>query len=93
MKAIWNGKVIAQSDKTIIVESNHYFPRNSIVDEYFTGSIKTTHCPWKGDSSYFNIKVDGSSNLNGAWSYLEPKETAEEIADMVAFWNGVEVIE
>lgn len=93
MKAIWNGKVIAQSDETVIVESNHYFPRSSIVDEYFSGSSKTTHCPWKGDSNYFNIEVDGSSNLNGAWSYLEPKEAAKEIANMVAFWNGVEVIE
>ena len=93
MKATWNGKVIAESDETVIVESNHYFPRNSIVNEYFAVSNKTTHCPWKGDSSYFNIEVDGSPNLNGAWYYSKPKEAAKEIANMVAFWNGVEITE
>jgi uncharacterized protein (DUF427 family) len=91
MKAIWNAKVIAESDETVIVESNHYFPRNSILDEHFTESSKTTHCPWKGDASYFNIEVDGSSNPNCAWSYLTPKEAAKEIENMVAFWGGVEV--
>jgi uncharacterized protein (DUF427 family) len=93
MKAIWNGRVIAESDETVIVESNHYFPRNSIVQEFYSQSNKTTHCPWKGDASYFNIEVDGSSNQNGAWFYVEPKEAAKEIANMVAFWNGIEVIE
>jgi uncharacterized protein (DUF427 family) len=93
MKAIWNGQVIAESDETIIVESNHYFPRNSIVEAFYSQSNKTTHCPWKGDASYFNIEVDGSSNQNGAWSYLEPKEGAKEIANMLAFWNGIEVTE
>lgn len=93
MKATWNGRVIAESHETVIVESNHYFPRSSIVDEYFTASSKTTHCPWKGDATYFNIEVDGSPNVNGAWYYLKPKEAAKEIANRVAFWNGVEITE
>jgi uncharacterized protein (DUF427 family) len=93
MKATWNGKVIAQSDETVIVESNHYFPRSSIIGEHFAESSKTTHCPWKGDSNYFNIEVAGSLYLNGAWYYSNPKEAAKEIANMVAFWNGVEITE
>lgn len=93
MKAIWNGKIIAQSDNTVIVESNHYFPRHSIVNEYFSESSKTTYCPWKGSASYLDIDVNGSVNAHGAWHYPEPKQAAENIAGRVAFWNGVEVTE
>jgi uncharacterized protein (DUF427 family) len=91
MKAIWKGKVIAESDKTIIIESNHYFPRNSISSEYFSKSDTTTHCPWKGDASYFSVTVDGETNQDAAWYYPAPKEAANEISGMVAFWRGVEV--
>jgi len=91
MKAIWNGKVIAQSDETIIIESNHYFPRDSIVSEFYIESSKTTHCPWKGDASYFSIVIDGKTNLDAAWYYPNPKDAAKEITGMVAFWHGVTV--
>ena len=91
MKALWNGKVIAQSDQTIVVESNYYFPRASIVNEYFAHSEKTTHCPWKGDASYLSLKVDGDVNPDAAWYYPAPKDDAKEIVGMVAFWRGVEI--
>jgi len=91
MKAIWNGKVIAQSDETIIIESNHYFPRDSIVSEFYIESSKTTYCPWKGDASYFSIVIDGKTNLDAAWYYPNPKDAAKEITGMVAFWHGVTV--
>jgi uncharacterized protein (DUF427 family) len=91
MKAIWNGKVIAESEETIIIESNHYFPRNSIASEFFTESSYTTHCPWKGDASYLSIAIDGNTNQDAAWYYANPKDAAKEITGMVAFWRGVEV--
>ena len=86
-------RALAESDDTVIIESNHYFPRSSIVGKYFSESSNTTHCPWKGDANYFNIEVGGSPNLNGAWYYSNPTEAAIEIASMVAFWNGVEITE
>lgn len=92
MKAVWNGKTIAQSDQTIVVESNYYFPRKSLVSKYFIESDKSTHCPWKGDASYFSVNIDGDTNADAAWHYPAPKEAAKEIAGMVAFWRGVEVI-
>ena len=93
MKATWNGTVIAQSDATVVVESNHYFPKDSIVSEHFADSAKTTYCPWKGDSSYFSVTVDGKTNPDAAWYYPNPKDGAIEIKGMVAFWRGVEVSE
>ena len=93
MKAIWNEQVIAESDKTVVVESNHYFPRDSVKDNFLVASSKTTHCPWKGDAHYFSINVQDSLNQDAAWYYPEPKEAAKEIKDMVAFWRGVKVIE
>ena len=93
MKASWNGKVIAESDDTVVVESNHYFPRDAIVEEYFEPSDTTSHCPWKGDASYFSISVDGQTNRDAAWYYPDPKEAAKEIIGMVAFWRGVVVSE
>lgn len=91
MKAIWNGKVIAESKETIVVENNHYFPEDSINKEFFIDSDHHTTCPWKGLASYYSIKVDESVNSNAAWYYPEPKDAAKQIKDHVAFWKGVKV--
>ena len=93
MKALWNGKVIAESDVTVVVESNHYFPMASIIGDYFEESGTTTHCPWKGDARYFTLVVDGEKNLDAAWYYPDPKPAAHEISGSVAFWRGVEITE
>lgn len=91
MKAIWNGEVIAESDKTIIIENNHYFPEGSIKQEFFKSSETHTVCPWKGTASYYTIEVDGKSNPDAAWYYPETKPAAREIRNYVAFWRGVKV--
>lgn len=91
MKATWNGTVLAESDDTVVVEGNHYFPRDSIRKEHFRDSATTTVCPWKGTASYFDVVVSGDINAGAAWYYAEPKEAAAEIRDRVAFWRGVEV--
>lgn len=91
MKATWNGTVIAESDDTIVVEGNHYFPRESIKQEFFRESATTSVCPWKGDASYFDVVVDGSVTADAAWHYDAPKEAAAHIAGRVAFWKGVVV--
>lgn len=91
VKATWNGTLIAESDETIVVEGNHYFPRESIKVEYFTNSDTHTRCPWKGTASYFNLVVDGETNPGAAWYYPEPKPAAADIKDHVAFWRGVKV--
>ncbi|KAB2809927.1 DUF427 domain-containing protein [Phaeocystidibacter luteus] len=91
MKAVWNGKVIAESDDTIIIENNHYFPPNSIVDEFFSKTDTHTVCPWKGTASYYTIEVDGEQNVDAAWYYPTPKDAASQIKDYVAFWKGVKV--
>lgn len=91
MKAIWNGAILAESDDTIIVEGNHYFPPESINEAYFTPSSKNTTCPWKGVASYYTIEVDGKTNPDAAWYYPQPKEAAARIKDRVAFWRGVTV--
>lgn len=90
-QAKWNGKVIAESDDTIVVEGNHYFPPDAIKQEYFKPNSDSTHCPWKGDASYYNVEVDGKVNEGAAWYYPEPKEAASKIKGYVAFWRGVEV--
>lgn len=89
MKAIWNGQVIAESDRTVEVEGNHYFPPSAVNDEYLVESPKTSTCPWKGEARYYTLQVDGSENENAAWFYPEPKDAAREIKGMVAFWQGV----
>ena len=89
--AVWNGVVIAESDETIQLEGNHYFPRESINDEYFAASSAQTRCPWKGTASYFDIVVEGKTNQGAAWYYPEPKPAASDIKDYVAFWKGVTV--
>lgn len=91
-KAIWNGVVIAESDDTVIVEGNHYFPAGAIKHEYFVESRHHTICPWKGTASYYDIVVDGETNRAAAWYYPSPKPAAEQITDRVAFWHGVQVI-
>ncbi len=91
MKAIWNDTVIAESDDTVVVEGNHYFPRESLKDEFVADSSTTSHCPWKGDASYYSIVVNGETNTDAAWYYPTPKSAASEIAGRVAFWRGVQV--
>lgn len=90
-KAIWNGAVLAESDRTEVVEGNHYFPPSSIRREYFRGSDTHTVCPWKGTASYYDIEVDGKRNDGAAWFYPDPKPAAANIAGYVAFWKGVKV--
>ncbi len=90
-KAMWNGKVVAESDKTEVVEGNQYFPPESVRKEYLQPSDKETVCPWKGTASYYNVVVDGNVNENAAWYYATPKDAAKRFKDYVAFWNGVEV--
>lgn len=90
-RATWNGAVIAESDETVMVEGNHYFPRASVNDEYFTESDTHTRCHWKGTASYFDVVVDGKTNADAAWYYPTPSDAASEIKDHVAFWRGVEV--
>lgn len=91
MKAIWNNKIIAESEKTIQVEGNHYFSPDSIKTEFFNKSDFHTVCPWKGEASYYDVVVDGKVNANAAWYYPNPKYAAKEIKDYVAFWKGVTV--
>ena len=91
MKATWNGATLAESDETVVVEGNHYFPAGSVNRELLRPSATQTVCPWKGTASYYTIEVDGKRNDDAAWSYPEPKPAAEEIRDRVAFWKGVTV--
>ena len=93
MKAIWKGKVIAESDDTVVIEGNHYFPVSSLNMEYFKSSSTHTICPWKGTASYYTIEVEGDVNADSAWFYPEPSELAKSIKDRVAFWRGVEIVE
>lgn len=93
MKAIWNDTVIAESDDTVVVEGNHYFPRESAEERYLVESDHTSVCPWKGTARYFHLEVDGERNENAVWSYPDPKEAASEIEGRLAFWKGVEVAE
>jgi uncharacterized protein (DUF427 family) len=91
MKAKWNNTVLAESDKTIVIEGNHYFPPEKVDQEYFQPSSKHTTCPWKGEASYYNVVVGDQVNKDAAWYYPEPKPAAAEIKNYVAFWRGVKV--
>jgi uncharacterized protein (DUF427 family) len=91
MKATWKGAVLAESDDTVVVEGNQYFPADSLNREHFRESETHTVCPWKGTASYYNVLVGGEVNADAAWYYPEPKEAAKEIKDRVAFWRGVRV--
>jgi uncharacterized protein (DUF427 family) len=91
MTATWNGSTLAESDDTVVVEGNHYFPPEALADAHFEPSDHTTACPWKGTAHYKHVVVDGERNENAAWYYPEPKSAAEQIRGRVAFWKGVEV--
>jgi uncharacterized protein (DUF427 family) len=91
MKAIWKDEVIAESNETKVVEGNHYFPIEAVKKEFLESSSNQTHCPWKGQASYYSIKVNGETNKDGAWYYPYPKDAAKEIKGHVAFWKGVKV--
>jgi len=93
MKATWNNQVIADSDDTVVVEGNHYFPPDSVEQEHFQNSSTHTTCPWKGEASYYDVVVDGNVNKDAAWYYPDPKPAAAEIKDRIAFWRGVKVEE
>ncbi len=90
-RAEWNGVVIAESDDTIILEGNHYFPRGSVNDEYIVDSPARTRCSWKGVAGYFDVVVKGQTNTGAAWYYADPKPVASDIKDYVAFWKGIRV--
>lgn len=91
MKATWNGITLAESDDTVVVEGNHYFPAHALRREYFAESETHTFCPWKGEASYFDVQVNGETNKDAAWYYASPKQAAANIRDRVAFWKGVSV--
>ena len=92
MKAIWSDVVLAESDETIVVEGNHYFPAGTINREYFQESSKHTVCPWKGKASYYDVVVGGQVNQGAAWYYPTPSQAAKKIEGYVAFWRGVRVV-
>jgi uncharacterized protein (DUF427 family) len=91
VKATWNNEVLAESDRTILVEGNQYFPAHDVRMELFEKTATSTYCPWKGDASYFSVVVDGARNDDAAWYYPGPYDAAKDIKDYVAFWKGVEV--
>lgn len=93
MKAIWNNEIIAESNDTVVVENNHYFPPESVKKEYLKHSDTHTTCPWKGLASYYSLDVNGQENRDAAWYYPEPKAAASEIKGRIAFWKGVKVTE
>lgn len=92
MKAVWNGVVLAESEETIVVEGNHYFPPESVASRYLKPTKIRTVCPWKGLASYFTVEVGGKTDHNAAWTYRRPFPWIRKIRDHVAFWGGVEVL-
>lgn len=93
MKAYWKKQLIAESDETVVVENNYYFPQNSLNMHYFEESATRSTCPWKGEACYYSIVVEGEKNVDAAWYYPNPKEAAKSIKGYVAFWRGVDVVE
>jgi uncharacterized protein (DUF427 family) len=91
MKATWNGTLIAESDDTVLVEGNHYFPESSLNKQYIAFSNHKTSCAWKGQASYYSLNVNGDINTDAVWYYSDPKPEAEQIRGRVAFWKGVKV--
>ncbi len=91
--AKWNGQTIASSSDTVVVEGNHYFPRDDVQSDVLSDSDTTSHCPWKGTAQYHSISVGGETNADAAWYYADPREGALQIKDRIAFWKGVEIIE
>jgi len=92
-RAIWNGQIIAESDDLVNVESNYYFPEESLNKEFFKESSTNSVCPWKGTASYYTVSVDGKDNADAAWYYPTTKDAAKHIEGRVAFWKGVEVVD
>ena len=92
MKAIWNNEILADSDRTIEIEGNQYFPPDSINPEFFKPSAATTICGWKGTANYYDIVAGGATNKDAAWFYPQAKDEAKEIENYVAFWKGIEII-
>lgn len=93
MKAIWNNQILAESEDTVVVEGNHYFPVESINRAFFKDSNTQSVCPWKGTASYFSIEVNNETNADAAWYYKDPSDRAREIKNRVAFWKGVKITE
>ena len=91
VRATWNGAVLAESDRTVVVEGNHYFPNEDVRPEYIEDSGSHTFCPWKGEANYRTVVVDGARNEDAAWYYPTPKDEAKVITDRLAFWRGVTV--
>jgi uncharacterized protein (DUF427 family) len=91
MKATWNGQIVAESEDTVVVEGNHYFPAAALRREFFIPSDRKTTCHWKGEASYYDLQVNGQSNPGAAWYYPTPLPAAAEIAGRIAFWRGVQV--
>lgn len=92
MKAIWNNQILAESDDTIVVEGNHYFPEDAINQEFFAPSETHTVCGWKGTASYYDVVVNGAANKDAAWFYPDAKDEAKEIENYIAFWKDVEIV-
>jgi len=92
MQAVWNGAVVAESDDTVVVEGNHYFPMDALTPSSLVPSSKQSVCPWKGTATYYSVTVDGKTNPDAAWEYERPSERAREITGRVAFWRGVDVV-
>jgi uncharacterized protein (DUF427 family) len=92
MKAIWNGQIIAESDDTVVIDNNHYFPQDSLNMDFFSGSDYTTVCGWKGLANYYTVTVNGADNKDSAWYYASPKPKAQSIENRVAFWRGIKVV-
>jgi len=93
MKAIWNGEVIAESDDTVVVEGNHYFPRSAVREDVLVESATTSVCGWKGTASYFSLQVAGETNADAVWTCRDPKPEAAQVRDHLAFWRGVQVVD
>lgn len=93
MKATWNGKIIAESNDTVVIEGNHYFPADSLKKEFYKDSDTHSVCPWKGTANYYTLNVDGQENKDAAWYYPEVSELAKGIKGKIAFWKGVSVSE
>ncbi len=93
MKAIWNNKVLAESNETVVIEGNHYFPASSVIQDLLKPSDTVYECPWKGTANYYNLSVAGAENPDAAWYYANPKDAAKEIAGHIAFGNGVQIVE
>ena len=93
MKAIWMDEVVAESNETVMLEGNHYFPINDVKMQFMIKSETNSICPWKGTASYYSLRVKGEENLDAAWYYKEPKDAANQIEDRIAFWKGVRISE